>query len=340
MSPGATGPEQGAGPLGSGVRSEAGGPPRLGISSCLLGREVRYDGGHKHDRFLTHVLGPFVEWVPVCPEVEIGLGTPRPPIRLERSGGEGEVRLVMPSTGEDLTARMRDYADGRAAALARLELSGYVLKKDSPSCGMERVRVHGGRGAPARRGRGVFAEALIAALPWLPVEEEGRLNDPRLRENFISRVFALWRWRQLERVGITRSALIAFHQRHKLHLMARNQAGARRLGRLLGEAGRGGTAALAARYLEGFTGVLSRPPTRRSHANVLQHLAGQVSDRLEKDDRSELSEAIHAYRRGLTPLIVPLTLLRHYARKFDVRWMREQVYLEPHPHELMLLNHV
>ncbi len=320
---------------------------RLGISSCLLGAEVRYNGGHKRDSFLVDTLGRWVEWVPVCPEVEVGMGTPRPPIRLEKQGpapGE-EIRLVMPGTGEDLTERMRAWAARRAAELMALDLDGYVLKKDSPSCGLERVEVYpagsAAGGIPARDGRGLFAAALVAALPDLPVEEEGRLNDPSLRESFIARLFVHHRWREGERAGWTRAALMRFHERHKFLLMARNQAGLRRLGRLLGEAGKGtATAELAAAYRAGLTQILRRPASRRGHTNVLHHLAGFVSDALDGDDRAELAATVERYRLGLVPLIVPLTLLRHHVRRQQVAYLQEQVYLEPHPHELMLLNSV
>jgi uncharacterized protein YbgA (DUF1722 family)/uncharacterized protein YbbK (DUF523 family) len=316
-------------------------PPkiRVGISACLLGQEVRYNGGHKRDAFLTDTFGRWVEWVPVCPEVELGMGTPRPPIRLERH--QEEIRLIMPSTGQDYTAPMRAWAGRRVEALAALDLDGYVLKKDSPSCGMERVKVYHGEGVPAKDGRGLFAQALIARLPDLPVEEEGRLNDPLLRENFIARVFVHHRWREGEREGWTRAALLRFHERHKFLLMARNQAAMRRLGRLLGEAGRETPMEeLAATYRLGLREVLQRPPTRRGHANVLMHLAGFVSDPLDREDRAELAETVERYRLGLVPLIVPLTLIRHHARRQAAGYLLDQVYLEPHPHELMLLNHV
>lgn len=316
------------------------GPIRLGISSCLLGRKVRYDGGHKRDRFATDVLEPYVEWVPMCPEVEIGLGIPRPTIRLERAK-DGSARLVMPSASEDLTDRMRTWAEKKLAGFDELDLCGFILKKDSPSCGMERVKVYDENNVPARDGRGVFADELLRAAPHLPVEEEGRLNDPRLRENFIARVFAMRRWKDMEARGLSRAGLMEFHARHKFLCMARNQAGARRLGRLLGSATPADSAAdLARRYLDEFAAVMKRPPSIRGHTNVLQHLAGYVSDELDRADRSELSEAIHDYRRGLLPLIVPVTLLRHHVRRQEQPYLLEQVYLSPHPHELMLLNHV
>src|ERR1700681_2961844 len=237
--------------------SEAATPPpkvRIGISSCLLGQEVRYNGGHKRDDFLVGTLGPFVEWVAVCPEVEMGMGVPRPAIRLERIGGE--VRLRMPSTGEDLTDAMREFSRRRVEDLAGMGLDGYVLKKDSPSCGMERVKVHHGYGTPAT-GRGLFAEALLNRLPHLPVEEEGRLNDPRRRENFVIRVFVHHRWQEGEKNGWTRAALLRFHERHKILLMARNQSATRLLGKLLGEASRSDSVRdLAADYQAGLTAIL------------------------------------------------------------------------------------
>jgi uncharacterized protein YbgA (DUF1722 family)/uncharacterized protein YbbK (DUF523 family) len=313
--------------------------PRVGISACLLGQEVRYNGGHKRDAFLTDTFGRYVEWVAVCPEVEVGMGTPRPPIRLERRGEE--IRLVMPSTGEDYTDAMRSWGQRRVAALKEMDLDGYVLKKDSPSCGMERVKVYSGEGAPSKDGRGLFAETLMARLPDLPVEEEGRLSDPPLRENFIARVFVHHRWREGEREGWTRASLMRFQERHKYLLMARNQNGMRRLGRLLGDSGKGTPIPeLAAAYRTGLTEVLRRPATRRGHANVLQHLAGYVSDALDPADRAELAETVERHRLGLVPLIVPLTLIRHHVRRQGVEYLQGQAYLEPHPYELMLLNHV
>lgn len=312
---------------------------RLGISSCLLGQEVRFDGGHKRDRFLTDTLGQYVSWVPVCPEVEIGLGTPRPTIRLEETS-EG-VRLVMPSTGDDLTGTMREYSVDRVRRLEKHGLAGYVLKKDSPSCGMERVKVRDRNDVPARTGVGVYAAELMRLAPDLPVEEEGRLNDPRLRENFITRIFAYQRWLDLVGAGPTRRSLMEYHAAHKYVLMSRNQAGMRRLGKLLGEATKDAPVnRLAEEYQTGMTAVMRRVPTRKGHTNVLRHMAGYVSDLMDSDDRAELTEAIGQYHAGLLPLIVPITLLRHYVRKFDVETLQNQVYLWPHPHEMMLLNHV
>jgi uncharacterized protein YbgA (DUF1722 family)/uncharacterized protein YbbK (DUF523 family) len=312
-------------------------PLRIGISACLLGQEVRYDGGHKRDAFLVDGFGRYVEWVPVCPEVEVGLGVPRDTLRLERQGDD--VRLIMPKTGADYTERMRRFAAKRLTALAKERLCGYIFKKDSPSCGMERVRLYPSRGAPDKSGQGLFAAALMRRFPSLPVEEEGRLNDPCLRENFVTRVFAYQRWRQMAEKTVTRAALMRFHGQHKFVLAAHSQVGTQRLGRLLAHPDQfAGDQVLAEVYLDGFTEVMRRIPTRRNHTNVLQHLVGYVSDQLDRDEREELTVMIDQYRRGMLPLIVPVTLIRHYVRKFRIPYLLDQVYLTPHPHELMLLN--
>jgi uncharacterized protein YbgA (DUF1722 family)/uncharacterized protein YbbK (DUF523 family) len=310
---------------------------RLGISACLLGQKVRYDGGHKRDVFLVEVFGRYVEWVPVCPEVEMGLGVPRDTLRLERQGDD--IRLIMPKTGADYTESMRSFAAQRLPALAQERLCGYIFKKDSPSCGIERVRLYTPDGVPCKSGQGLFAAALVQRFPHLPIEEEGRLNDPRLRENFVTRVFAYQRWQAMVEPTPSRTALLQFHAQHKFILVAHSQVGTQRLGRLLARPEQFTEAqTLAAAYLDEFSAVMRRTPTRRSHTNVLQHIAGYVSDHLDNADRSELTEMIDQYRRGLLPLIVPVTLLRHYVRKFRIAYMLDQVYLTPHPHELMLLN--
>ena len=312
----------------------------LGVSSCLLGNEVRFDGGHKRDAYLLGTLDPYVDWVAVCPEVEVGLPTPRPSLRLV-SDDSGGVRLVMPKSDQDWTDPVRAWSASRVEALSDLRLTGYVLKSKSPSCGMERVRIYADSGMPSRSGVGLFAERLLDQLPNLPVEEEGRLCDPRLRENFVTRLFAYARWLDLVDAGLSRGALMEFHARHKYLLMAHNQAGMRRLGRLLAIAAKGSDVkAVASDYLAGFTAVMRCVPTTRNHTNALQHLAGEVTKRIDEFDRQELIKAIDDYRKGLFPLIVPLTLLRHHIVKLDVPYARDQVYLLPHPYELMLLNHV
>ena len=311
---------------------------RLGVSACLLGDEVRYDGGHKRDAFLTDTLGPFVEWVRVCPEVELGLGVPRPPIRLV--GHAGSPRLVVEKTGEDLTEQMQRWARRRAAELAGLGLHGYVLKRGSPSCGLFRVRVYGDHGMPGATGRGLFAAALAEALPTLPVEEEGRLVDAGLRDNFIERVFAAARWQVFTAARPRARDLVAFHAAHKFAILAHSPRDYAALGRLVAAAGAHRAAEAVERYGEGIMRALAVRATRARHANVLQHLAGFFKRQLDDDERAELGEVIDAYRRELVPLVVPVTLIKHHVRRLRLAYLADQVYLDPHPKELMLRNHV
>ncbi len=310
---------------------------RLGISACLLGERVRYDGGHKRDAFLADTLGLFVEWVPVCPEVEIGLGVPRPTLRLVGAGSTP--RLVVEKTGEDLTRRMRGWAEGRVAELERLGLDGYVLKRASPSCGLVRVRVYGEDGQPGRVGQGLYAETLTRRLPLLPVEEEGRLAEPVIRENFVERVFAAARWRAFRARSPRPRDLVAFHAAQKYAVLAHSPAHYSRLGRLVAAAG----PALSRAMLDDYGGLLMQAlavrATRGRHANALQHLAGYVKRDLTADGRAELGETIADYRHGLVPRVVPLTLIRHHVRRLGLSYLADQVYLNPHPKELMLLNH-
>jgi len=313
-------------------------PIRIGISSCLLGQEVRFDGGHKRDRFLTDTFGQFVEWVPVCPEVEAGFGTPREAMRLV--GEDGRLKLITVKTGVDLTDRMERYSRRRAEELARDQLCGYVLKKDSPSCGMERVKVYGGHNVPVRAGQGLFAAALRARHPFLPVEEEGRLSDPRIRDNFVERVFAYRRLRTLFSGRWTIGSLVRFHTAHKLTLMAHSVTAYQTLGRLVASAKSQPKGDVETRYTEGFMSALAIVATPRRHTNVLQHMAGYFKKVLDAAARAELRATIEDYRLGLVPLIVPVTLLRHYVRQHDVSYLAGQVYLDPHPKELMLRNHV
>lgn len=321
-----------------GGSSDSNGPIRIGISACLLGQTVRFDGGHKRDAFLTDTFGEFVEWVAVCPEVECGLGTPREAMRLVR--GPDGVRLLTVRTARDLTADMDRYAAARIEQLAAESLCGYVLKKDSPSCGLERVKVYDEHHVPARSGRGIFAARLIQRFPDLPVEEEGRLTDPRLRENFVERVFAHWRLRRLFGGRWSLAALVRFHTAHKLIVMAHSPEAYRQLGRLVARARSMPRADLERSYTGGFMAALSAMATAPRHTNVLQHMAGYFKDRLDRGSRRELLETIEDYRRGLVPLVVPITLIRHHVRAAGVPYLAGQLYLEPHPRELMLRNHV
>jgi uncharacterized protein YbgA (DUF1722 family)/uncharacterized protein YbbK (DUF523 family) len=313
-------------------------PIRVGVSSCLLGQQVRYDGGHKRSRFATDQLGRFVEWVPVCPELESGMGVPRPAMRLVRD--DGDVRLLEIASRRDHTARMRGFATKRVRALRGLDLCGYLLKKDSPSCGMARVKVYADGGMAKRDGRGLFASALIDAFPSLPVEEEGRLEDARLRENFIERLFAYRRLRDLFLGHWSSARVVAFHTAHKLQLMAHSPVAYRELGRLVASIRGLPRALFRERYEAGFMAALAHLATPGRNANVLQHAAGQLKRHLDPESRAELSELIHDYRRGLVPLVVAVTLLAHHARRHEIGYLNGQTYLAPHPKELMLRNHV
>lgn len=313
-------------------------PIRIGISACLLGEPVRWDGGHKRDVFLTEQLSAFVEWVPVCPEVEIGMGVPRETIRLVADGEDR--RLVAERSGTDWTERMRAWSKRRIRQLEERELCGYVLKKDSPTCGLERVRVWNARGMAEKRGRGLFADELLVGCPSLPTEEEGRLSDPRLRENWIERVFAYRRLRSCfaERWSIGR--LVAFHTAHKLQLLSHSPQHYAALGRLVADAKKLGPAVVRERYPHGFMEALRPLATPRRQVNVLQHVLGYFRGLLEDHDRRELAGLVEDYGRGLLPLIVPITLIRHHVRRHGIAYLEGQVYLEPHPKELMLRNRV
>ncbi len=318
---------------------QAAGKLRIGISSCLLGQKVRYDGQHKRDDFLTNILGPFVEWVPVCPEVDVGMGVPRDSVRLV--GLSENPRLVSERSGNDWTERMQVYAAKRVRELSEMSLCGYILKKDSPSCGLDRVRVYPGPGkAPHRGGRGMFTRVLIERSAILPIEDEGRLNDAGIRENFIERIFAFQRLQSLlvDRPSIGR--LVEFQARHKLVLTAHSDSHLRRLGRITAQAKGRSTTETLNEYAVLFMEALRVPVTRKKSTNVLQHAFGYFSDRLTPEERREMLGIIRDYHCNLVPLVVPITLLNHYVRKYNIAYLLDQHYLNPHPKELMLRNHV
>jgi uncharacterized protein YbgA (DUF1722 family)/uncharacterized protein YbbK (DUF523 family) len=298
---------------------------------------VRFDGGHKRDHFLTDVLGPYVEWVPVCPEVEAGLGTPREAMRL--MGDPHHPRLVTIKNKHDHTQAMETMIATRLDSFQRQDLSGFVFKRGSPSCGVERVRVYTAQGMPSHNGVGIFAKAFTEQFPLIPVEEEGRLCDPSLRENFIERVFCYRRFQDLIQNGVTKQALIRFHTIHKYLLLAHSQQHYETMGRLVGQVERYRLKELTSKYGEHFMKALTMKATVRKHVNVLQHIVGYFKSRLTTEEKAELLGVIADYHRGLTPLIVPLTLVKHYVQILDVGYIRDQVYLNPHPKELMLRNH-
>jgi uncharacterized protein YbbK (DUF523 family)/uncharacterized protein YbgA (DUF1722 family) len=307
---------------------------RIGVSSCLLGEKVRYDGGHKRNRFLTDELAPYVEWIPVCPEVELGMGTPRETVQLVRE--RGGLHLRGTRSRRDWTRGMQAYAARRVGALERLEPCGYVLKQGSPSCGMERVAVRGAKGVAKRDGRGLFAAALLAANPALPVEEEGRLDDPALRENWIERVFAYRRLRSLFRANFSVGRLVAFHAAHELQLRAHGAEAQRRLGRLVAGAEKLPRAELRRRYAAGFMQALTPCATRRRHASVLRHCLGILRVRLDADTHAALAAQVSGYEKGRVPLLAPVTQIRRLVEQLGSEALAGQLYLDPHPHELLL----
>ncbi len=314
-------------------------PPRIpvGVSSCLLGEAVRYDGGHRHDRYVTGVLGRYFEYVAWCPEALAGLGVPRPPIRL--SGDPRAPRAVR------VTDPLVDVTDALLAIADRVvsdmgALRGYIFKRGSPSCGMARVKVYGEPGKSPRLGTGVFARAVMQAHPLLPCEEEGRLNDGPLRESFIERVFAYDRWLRTMAPGFTPGRLVTFHTRHKFLLLSHSEIHYRAAGRLVADAGRREPARLAREYLSILMEGMAHRATPRRHANVLQHLAGFLKRSLDAGDRRALAEAIDEYRTGSVPLVVPIRFLRHHFRCAPDRYVEMQHYLEPYPDELGLRNNL
>ncbi len=316
---------------------EAVSPPiRLGISRCLLGEEVRYDGGHKRDSFLVEVFGRFVEWVPVCPEVEAGFGVPREAMRLV--GDPRRPRLVTVHSARDRTAELARFSEERVRQLEALDLSGFVFKQDSPSCGIERVPIVDRAGRSSRSSVGLFARAFMAHFPLIPVEEEGRLCDPVLREHFIERVFCYRRWRELLKGRITRQAVGDFHLSHTYLLLAHSPAHYRKLGRLVANAHRYRPIDLARHYGAGLLKALKTPATVHTHVPVLRRIAGHLKGLLNAQERDELLGVIEDYRRGRSPLVVPITLLQHYVRAYDVAALRDQVYLNPDRQKLILLG--
>ena len=311
---------------------------RLGISACLLGENVRYDGGHKLDRFLTGTLGQYVDYVPVCPEVECGLPVPRESMHLE--GDPDAPRLVTSRTKQDMTERMVQWAQRRVGELEKESLMGFIFKSDSPSSGMERVRVYSEKGMPVKKGVGVFARTFMDYFPLLPVEDEGRLHDPRLRESFIERIFAFKRWRDVLSQKGSRGALVDFHTRHKLLILSHSPKYYQEMGKRVAQAKDLPLKDLYQQYQALFLESLQVKTTPKKNANVLMHMMGYFKEQLSPGEKQELLEIIDLYRREVLPLIVPVTLMNHYVRKYDEPYLKEQVYLNPHPIELQLRNHV
>jgi uncharacterized protein YbgA (DUF1722 family)/uncharacterized protein YbbK (DUF523 family) len=310
---------------------------RLGISACLLGQPVRFDGGHKLDRFITDTLGKFVELAPVCPEVECGLPVPREAMRLV--GDPASPRLVTSRTGIDHTQRMLAWARRRVVELEAENLCGFIFKSDSPSSGMERVKVYNDQGMPAKTGVGLFARAFMEHFPLLPVEEEGRLHDPKLRENFIEAIFTLQRWRDTLARGRTARNLVDFHSRHKLLLLSHSSRHLREMGKLVARQAELSPRELFEGYQTLLLTALRQKTTAKKNADVLYHLLGYFKKDLTGDEKQEVLEIIDHYRQGHFPLIVPVTLINHFVRKYRQPYLHSQHYLNPHPLELQLRNH-
>ncbi len=310
---------------------------RLGIATCLLGEKVRYDGGHKFSPFLVETLGRWVDYVPVCPENECGLGVPREAMHLE--GDLLAPRLVTVRTGVDHTDRMKKWGLQRLKKLENEGLCGYIFKSKSPSSGLHRIKVYGAKGMPAGQGVGIWADMFTRHFPQLPVEDEGRLNDPKLRENFIERVFVMKRWRELAAAGKKLGPLVEFHTRHKLLIMSHSVQAYRVMGKLVAAGRELPSGELHDKYLAELAAALKLIATPKKQRNVLQHLMGYFKRQLNSGEKRELLELIEAFATGLVPLIVPVTLINHYVRKYEERYLAKQYYLNPHPLELKLRNH-
>ncbi len=308
----------------------------IGVSSCLLGNEVRFDGGHKHDRYITGTLGQFFEFVPVCPEVECGLSIPRESMRLV--GDPENPQLITGKTGVDHTSRMKEWALTRVEKLAKDDLCGFIFKSKSPSSGMERVKVYDANNVPRSIGVGIFARIFKERFPLIPVEEEGRLHDMLLRENFIESVFVYRRWREIVR-EFSLNGLVHFHTEHKMLLRSHSEKHYRELGRIVAKAGVLESEELRTIYQDNLMAAMRLKPTVKKHVNVLMHMMGYFKKKISSDEKQELLEVIDRYSKHYVPLIVDITLLNHYVRKYKDSYLEKQHYLQPHPTELRLRNH-
>ncbi len=311
---------------------------KIGISSCLLGNEVRWNAGHKKDKYLTNILGQFVDYVPVCPEVEAGFGIPRETFRLV--GDPEQPRLITFKSKVDHTDRMLDWAKKRLKGLESEDLCGFIFKSDSPSSGMIRVKVYNEKGMPHKVGVGIFARAFMKHFPLIPVEDDGRLNDPMIRENFILQIFTMKRWRDNLARRRSMGSLVDFHTRNKLLILSHSQKHYRLMGKLVAEGKKLPIKELYDQYQLLLMEALKLKSTIRKNGNVLQHLMGYFKKQLTPDEKQELLEIFEQYRNQLVPLIVPITLINHFVRKYDQPYLKQQTYLNPHPMELKLRTYV
>lgn len=309
---------------------------KVGISSCLLGEKVRYDGGHKLDHYLKDTLGQFIEWIPVCPEVECGLGVPRESMRLVKVGDE--VRLMTIKSKIDHTERMEKWIKEKLKALENYDLCGFVFKSRSPSSGLYSAKVYDEKGNFIGKTAGFFAKAFSEHFKNIPVEEDGRLQNPAIRENFIERVFVYHRWLEIKKSGFTYKKLIDFHTNIKLTLLSHSPKHYRLLGKFVAEGRKNKN--IYEEYFSQLMEGLKLKATVSKNTNVLYHIVGYFKKHIDSDDKEELLEVIENYHKGLIPLIVPITLINHYVKKFNIEYLQNQFYLNPYPVELMLRNHI
>lgn len=308
--------------------------PVLGISACLLGQPVRFDGGHKKNQYILHALAKHIDFVSTCPELEAGFGLPRPTMQLRQINNE--TRLVYSKYPEtDVTLQMRDFAEQKVHELS--EVDGFIFKKDSPSCGVFRVPIVMHKdGMREKSGVGIFADSFQKLYPLIPVEEEGRLNDAALCENFFERVYAYRRWKAITQDENSVQDLIEFHSRHKFMLMARGSEYYQELGRMVAGTTAKDLAERRERYITRFMQVMKIISRPGRHVNVLQHIMGYLKQKLSADDKQELLAVFESYKEKQTPLITPLTLLRHHLRVNPQQYIAKQHYLDPFPEQLAL----
>ncbi len=312
---------------------------KIGISSCLLGNKVRYDGQHKLDRFLRDELGPYVDWVPVCPETECGLGIPREAMRLIGKDTES-ARLFTNKTFIDKTEQMLEFTFPKLDELEKQNLRGFIFKTKSPTSGMRGVKIYTEAGMPSHRGAGIFAREFLKRFPNIPVEDEGRLHDAGIRENFIETIYVYDRWLTFREKDQSTAGLVNFHTRQKYLLMSHSPALLKELGKIVASISKQNHTESLDRYERTLLDALNLKATTRKHTNVLHHIMGYFKKTLSPDEKSELLEVIERYRNNLIPLIVPMVLMQHYIRKYQEPYLLKQWYLHPHPDELKLRNHV
>lgn len=309
-------------------------PIQVGVSACILGEKVRFDGGHKQSAFVQNTLSKVFDFVPVCPEVGVGMTVPRPTIRLQNV--DGATRLIETKNPDnDHTDAMIEYSVKKVKSLTDTRLCGYIVCAKSPTCGMERVKVYSEHQAE-KSGVGLFTAELMARMPWLPIEEDGRLHDPHLKENFISRVYALYDFYNSVADNPTRGNIVAFHSRYKLTLMAHSPTAYKALGKLVANIAEYEVAAFFELYRTQFMQALSHRASRKNNTNVLMHIQGYFKRDLSKEQKAELAKLIDDYRLGTLPLLAPITLIKHYLSQHPDEYLQQQVFLSPHPQELSL----